>query len=60
MTHGALPLAALLTIAAVPLAAQNYREVKDSRGRSRTLFGINVQAGFPKVSAISSWKRVLG
>ncbi len=48
MKHGALPLAALLVIAAPPLAAQNYREVKDTRALPRTLFGINVQGAFPQ------------
>jgi opacity protein-like surface antigen len=48
MKPGALHLAALLVIAAAPLAAQNYREVTDTRGRSRSQFGINLQAAFPQ------------
>lgn len=31
-----------------PLAAQNYREVPDTRGHPRSLFGLNLQIAFPQ------------
>jgi opacity protein-like surface antigen len=48
MMRSASGLTALLALAAAPLAAQNYREVSDTRGRSRALFGINLQLAFPQ------------
>jgi hypothetical protein len=41
-------LSALLALAAVPLAAQNYREVEDQPADHRAQLGINFQLGFPQ------------
>jgi opacity protein-like surface antigen len=43
-----LPIALLLAVMSAPLAAQNYREVTDVPASPRTLFGINLQLGFPQ------------
>ena len=42
-----LPLAALLTLAAAPLAAQNYREVRE-QPRLKNFGGLNLQVAFPQ------------